>query len=72
MTKKAYIVANEQQEREVLEELEQVGFEWLGGTKPTEWVPSSISSSSSFTEFPYVLFKRNKISWGFIESLSDE
>ncbi|WP_419154468.1 hypothetical protein [Weissella bombi] len=36
MTNKAYIVANEQQEREVLEQLEREGYVWRGlNTKPT-------------------------------------
>ena len=68
MTDKAYIVANEQQEREVLEKLEQEGLMWTTGRKPTERMPSSIS----FSEFPYVLFSRNRLSWGLIGSLSDE
>ena len=36
MTDKAYIVANEQQEREVLEKLERDGFKWRSGKTPTE------------------------------------
>lgn len=36
MTNKAYIVANEQQEREVLEKLERDGFKWRSGKTPTE------------------------------------
>ena len=68
MTNKAYIVATEQQEREVLENLEREDMIWISDKKPTEWVPSS----SSFAEFPYTLFKYNKISWGSIGNLSDE
>lgn len=38
---KAYIVANEQQEREVLEKLEREGCVWhSNSTKPTEYIPS--------------------------------
>lgn len=68
MTDKAYIVTNEQQELEVLEKLEREGLTWIDGRNPTERMPSV----SSFVEFPYVLFKRNNISWGFLGNLSDE
>lgn len=41
MTNKAYIVVNEQQEREVLEKLEREGCVWhSNSTKPTEYIPS--------------------------------
>ena len=41
MKYKAYIVANEQQEREVLEKLEREECIWAaGGENPTKWVPS--------------------------------
>ena len=36
MTNKAYIVANEQQEHNILEKLERDGFRWQAGEKPTE------------------------------------
>ncbi|MFP7153801.1 hypothetical protein [Weissella paramesenteroides] len=37
MTDKAYIVANEQQESEVLEKLEREGYLWIGtDMRPTE------------------------------------
>ena len=38
MTDKAYIVANKEQELEVLNEFEESGFVWIGGELPTEWV----------------------------------
>lgn len=40
MTDKAYIVANEQQELEVLKKFEENGLVWIGGERPTEWVTS--------------------------------
>ena len=52
MTNKAYIVANEQQEREVLEQLEKEVFMWIDHTnKPTEFVPSIEVSK----QFPYAI-----------------
>lgn len=52
MTDKAYIVANEQQEREVLEKLEREGYVWIDHTnKPTEFVPSIEVSK----QFPYAI-----------------
>ncbi|WP_258088390.1 hypothetical protein [Weissella fangxianensis] len=35
MTNRAYIVANEQQERKVLEKLEREGYLWISGVRPT-------------------------------------
>lgn len=64
MTSKAYIVANEQQEHEVLEKLEYEGLRWIGG----KYLPSN----SYYIEFPYVIFKRDKICWGYLEDLRDE
>ena len=52
MTDKAYIVANEQQEHEVLEKLEKDGFMWTNhANKPTELVPSIEVSK----QFPYAI-----------------
>ena len=55
MTAKAYIVANEQQEREVLEKLEREGFTWWGGDNLTENMPSNRFKISIF---PYIIFTR--------------
>ena len=68
MTDKAYIVVNEEQEREVLDKLEREGLTWWGGDKPTEWIPSE----GLFGAFPYVLFVSNHITWNFISKLEDE
>ena len=59
MTNKAYIVANEQQEREVLEKLEKEGLMWIDNiNKPTEWVPSIEVSK----QFPYAMVVDSNIS----------
>lgn len=68
MTDKAYIVANEQQEREVLNDLEWQGIKWVnGGEKPTEFTPKPI-------QFPYGLFTddEGQLKWGNMGSLEDE
>ena len=48
MTNKAYIVANEQQEHEVLEILQANGFKWVIGT---------YSQFRPLTGFPYVIYE---------------
>ena len=54
---KAYIVANEQQEREVLEKLEEKGALWGTGKNATDFIP--------FRTFPYVIYCNGDkyISW---------
>lgn len=51
MTDKAYIVANKQQELDVLNKFEQDGLIWLEGQNPTDWLPSE----NVYFDFPYVL-----------------
>lgn len=71
MADKAYIVANEKQEREVLEKLQREGLVWImGREKPTEWVPSR--DAPSFTDFPIVLTDEGEVSWWFTIALEDE
>ena len=70
MTNKAYIVANEQQEREVLDKLEQEGYLWSEGEKPTEFIPTKQGVIDDF--FPYALIDRDYITWGFLSQLKDE
>ena len=60
MTDKAYIVANKQQELDVLKKMEQDGLVWLPGDNPTDWFPSE---SLSFEDFPYTLIERGYITW---------
>ncbi|KAA8455261.1 hypothetical protein [Weissella paramesenteroides] len=57
MTNKAYIVANEQQEREVLKKLEEKGALWQNGEKAVNFIP--------FRTFPYVIYCNGDkfISW---------
>ena len=76
MTDKAYIVANKEQELEVLNEFEESGFVWIGGELPTEWVTSEWVTSEEvlFVSFPYVLIEMEdgKISWSAMDQLEDE
>jgi len=71
MTNKAYIVANEQQEREVLEKLEREGLKWKGfSQEPTQWLPTrDIVYGASF---PYILFGDDMVSWCSISELKDD
>ena len=69
MTAKAYIVANEQQEHDVLEKLEKEGFTWLGGEKLTNNKPSNWFNVSLI----YVIFiENNTVTWNFLSKLEDE
>lgn len=69
MTAKAYIVANEQQELEVLEKLEKEGFTWLGGENLTDNKPSNWFNVSLI----YVIFiENNTVTWNFLSKLEDE
>lgn len=71
MTDKAYIVANEQQEHEVLEKLERKGLVWIMvGKKPTEWVPSH--DAPAFIDFPIILTDKGRISWAHLSQLDNE
>lgn len=74
MTDKAYIVANKQQELDVLNKFEAKELVWLSGDNPTEWVLSENSLFSSRASFPYALVEKenNKISWLSIGKLTDE
>ena len=71
MTRKAYIVANKEQELEVLKKFEENGLVWIGGERPTEWVTSE---EGVLYWFPYMLIEREdgKISWSAMDQLQDE
>ena len=70
MTNKAYIVVNDQQEREVLEKLEREGLKWKGfSEKPTQWLPTHDFTYG--TSFPYILFGDDVVSWCSISELKD-
>ena len=67
---KAYIVTNEEQEREVLEKLEQEGLKWKGlSQEPTQWLPTHDFTYG--TSFPYILFGDDVVSWCSISELKD-
>lgn len=70
MTNKAYIVANEQQEREVLEKLELEGVRWYGGRKPTEFIPKKGGKYDAI--FPYALTVYSYVGWLSLSDLTDE
>lgn len=68
MTEKAYIVANKEQELDVLNKFEENGFVWIGGDRPTEFVTSE---EVLFVSFPYMLIERkeSKIYWSVMDQL---
>ena len=69
MTDKAYIVVNEEQEREVLEKLEHGGFTWWGGDNLTENTPSKLFH----TQFPYTIFvRKNTVTFNRLSKLEGE
>lgn len=70
MTNKAYIVANEQQERKVLEKFEREGIKWVGGKKPTEFIP--IKQSAYGAAFPYALIDRGHVAWANLFQLKED
>ena len=72
MVDKAYIVANKQQEIEVLKKLERKGFFWLVGINATDFVPSENSVFNKFVSFPYPIIEKEFIIWSTIEQLEDE
>ena len=65
---KAYIVVNEQQEREVLDKLYIDGMTWCGGEEATQIIPSDCY----FRAFPYVIFVGEWLSWNKLPNLEDE
>jgi hypothetical protein len=69
MTYKAYIVANKEQELDVLKKLEENGLVWIGGERPTEWV----TSEEGLYSFPYMLTEREdgQISWSAMDQLEN-
>lgn len=72
---KAYIVANKNQELDILKKFEQDGFVWInGGEKPTEWLPSEKVFSLYTFDFPYTITSSDDgdISWFPTEELEDE
>lgn len=74
MTDKAYIVANEKQELEVLKKFELKGLLLDEGEKPSEWVPSKTAFGPYTFYFPYVLSYTDDgdIIWFMVDELTDE
>lgn len=71
MTSKAYIVANEQQEREVLEKLEQEGLTWNYSMKKITQVKPSYYPNT--VTFPYSLRVFNSyVFWDRVDEVEDE
>lgn len=71
MADKAYIVANKQQELDVLKKFEQKGLVWVTGKYPTTFVPSA-NFIISVKGFPYALIEGEGVSWLFVTQLTDE
>lgn len=72
MTDKAYIVANKEQELDVLKKLELKGVLWRVGKNATNVVPSENSVFNKFASFPYAIIEKEFIIWSPIEKLEDE
>lgn len=69
MTDKTYIVANKQQELDVLKKLERKGVFWRVGRSATNFFPSENNTLGSF---PYAIIEKEFIIWSPIEQLEDE
>lgn len=64
MTDNAYIVANKEQELEVLKKFEQGGLLWNTGEKPTKWITSEQSVLfGDYVNFPYALIEKRHVAW---------
>jgi hypothetical protein len=72
MADKAYIVANKEQELDVLKKFEEKDLFLISGAMPTDWLPSRHSNSMLFEKFPYILCEGDEISWITMGQLSDE
>lgn len=68
MKTKAYIVTNEVQERYILKKLEEDGFTWWTGDSLIDNTPSKLWD----TEFQYVIFVDNMVTWDMLSELKDE
>lgn len=66
MTEKAYIVANKEQELEVLSKFEQEGLNWVSGRKPTDFFPGNACP------FPIILCESDSITWDFLYNLKNK
>ena len=68
MKTKAYIVTNEVQERYILKKLEKDGFTWWTGDSLIDNTPSKLLD----TNFQYVIFVDNMVTWDMLSELKDE
>lgn len=74
MADKAYIVANKEQELDVLNKFEEKGLVLVSGDNASDLVPSEICLFNIYFSFPYVLIEKEskKIAWLEMEQLIDE
>lgn len=73
MTYKAYIVANKEQELEVLDKFEQGGLLWNTGEKPTKWITSEQSAMfGDYVNFPYALIEKGHVAWLSMTQITDQ
>lgn len=70
MTDKAYIVANKEQEIDILSKLERDGIYWNAGEYPTDFIPSE-EYDLKYVKFPYALVEDKSIYWLSIDKLKD-
>lgn len=63
MTDKAYIVANKEQELDVLKKLERKGLIWTNGKNPTDFITSDTNLFNDFVSFPYAILEGSEVSW---------
>lgn len=70
MTGKAYIVANKEQEIDILSKLELDGIYWNAGEYPTDFIPGE-EYDLKFVKFPYALVEDKSIYWLSIDKLKD-
>ena len=72
MTDKAYIVANKQQELDVLKKFEEKGIVWWVEENANDFVPSENDFFDKYSSFPYAIIEKEFIVWSSIEQLEDE
>lgn len=70
MTDKAYIVANKEQELDILKKFERQGIYWNAGEYPTDFIPSE-KYDLKYVKFPYALVKNESVYWSSIDKLKD-
>lgn len=70
MTDKAYIVANKEQELDILKKFEGDGIYWNAGEYPTDFIPSE-EYDLKFFKFPYALVKNKSVYWPSIDKLNE-